>query len=439
MRGYHFVIMFLLTSACFGAQQAEVENVRTSREQAQSRVVFDLSAPVEHTLFALPDPHRVVVDMKNARMPQAISPPDPADRLLRRIRTAKRNGRDLRVVLDLKEPVRPQSFVLAPNGQYGHRVVIDLHAHRGERAPVRQISTNPDAPSSKLREVVIALDAGHGGKDPGAQGRGGTREKDVVLSITRQLARLINDERGMRAVLVRRGDYYLGLRRRMQIAREANADMFISIHADAYHSPAVSGSSVYALSNNGASSEAAKWLADRENAADRVGGVSIEDKDDLLVSVLLDLSQTATVSASMDVGSHVLRELGRLGKPHKASVQRAGFVVLKSPDIPSILVETGFISNPSEERKLRNPNHQRRLARAMFQGLHSYLTRNPPPNTLLAARQHVIGKGDTLSDIAKRYQVSLDALRSLNNLSGDLIRVGTVLHIPDTQGAYSGS
>lgn len=433
MRGYHVAAMLLLVPAFLGAQ-VEVENIRTSRGQAQSRIVFDLSAPVEHSLFTLPDPQRVVVDMNNVRARQAIPQPDPADRLLSRIRTAKRNGSDLRVVLDLKEPVRPQSFVLKPNGKYGHRLVIDLQARTRETAPLREAAPALGASSRTLREAVIALDAGHGGKDPGARGRGGTLEKEVVLSITRRLARLINDERGMRAVLVRRGDYYLELRRRIRIAREANADLFVSIHADAYHNAAVSGSSVYALSNNGASSEAAKWLADRENAADRLGGVSIEDKDDLLVSVLIDLSQTATVSASIDVGSYVLRELERLGQPHKASVQRAGFVVLKSPDIPSILVETGFISNPSEERKLRNSDHQRRLAKAMFRGLRSYLTVSPPPNTLLAARQHVIGKGDTLSAIAERYQVPLDALRTLNNLSGDLIRVGTVLHIPDAQG-----
>jgi N-acetylmuramoyl-L-alanine amidase len=433
MRGYHVAAMLLLLPAFLGAQ-VEVQNIRTSRDQAQSRIVFDLSAPVEHSLFALPDPERVVVDMKNVRARQAIPQPDPADRLLSRIRTAKRNGTDLRVVLDLKEPVRPQSFVLKPNGKYGHRLVIDLQARPRAHAPLREAATTLGASSGTLRDAIIALDAGHGGKDPGARGPGGTLEKEVVLAITRRLARLINAERGMRAVLVRRGDYYLELRRRSRIAREANADLFVSIHADAFHNPAISGSSVYALSNNGASSEAAKWLADRENAADRVGGVSIEDKDDLLVSVLLDLSQTATVSASIDVGSYVLGELGRLGHPHKASVQRAGFVVLKSPDIPSILVETGFISNPSEERKLRDSDHQRRLAKAMFRGLRGYLTVNPPPKTLLAGRQHVIGKGDTLSAIAERYQVPLDALRTLNNLSGDLIRVGTVLHIPDAHG-----
>ncbi len=433
MRGYLAAFVLLLGPAGVAAQ-VEVESVRTSRAEAQSRVVFDLSAPAEHSLFTLPDPQRVVVDLNNVRARRAITQPDPADPLLSRIRTAKRNGRDLRVVLDLKEPVRPQSFALKPQGGYGHRLVIDLHARARESTPGRQVPKPSSAAPRKLREVVIALDAGHGGKDPGAQGRLGTLEKDVVLSITRRLARLINDERGMRAVMVRRGDHYLELRRRIQIARQANADLFVSIHADAYRNRAISGSSVYAISNNGASSEAAKWLADRENGADRVGGVSIEDKDDLLVSVLLDLSQTATVSASVDVGTHVLRELERLGAPHKATVQRAGFVVLKSPDIPSILVETGFISNPREERKLRTADHQRRLAKAMFRGLHRYLTVNPPPHTLLAARQHVIGKGDTLSDIAKRYQVPLDALRALNNLSGDFIRVGTVLHIPDAHG-----
>ena len=433
MRGYCLAVMLLWMPICFGVQ-AEVEQVRTSREQAQSRIVFDLSAPVEHSLFTLSDPQRVVVDIRDVRIGQPIPPPDPADRLLGGIRSGKRNGRDLRVVLDLKAPARPQSFTLKPNEQYGHRLVIDLHARTQEKPASQRIVKALEASSATLREVVIALDAGHGGKDPGAVGPQGTFEKDVVLGITRRLAQLIDNERGMRAVLVRQGDEYLALRRRTQIAREANADVFISIHADAYPDARVSGPSVYALSTNGASSEAAKWLADRENAADRVGGVSLGDKDEVLVSVLLDLSQTATVSASIDVGLHVLRQLQRVSRPHKTSVQRAGFVVLKSPDIPSILVETGFISNPDEERRLRNPDHQRRLAQAMFRGLHGYLTLNAPPNTLLAVRQHVIGKGDTLSDIAARYQVPLHELRTFNNLSGDVIRAGRVLHIPGGRG-----
>lgn len=434
MRGLYAAAMLLLTFTCFG-WQPEVESVRLSQAQNHARVVFDLSGPADHTLLSLQRPERVVVDIRNVRLGQAVTQPESVDPLVRGIRAAPRNRRDLRVVLDLREPVRPKSFLLTPTADYGHRLVVDLHARGGgEITGQRPIAKATLASPSKFRDVVIAIDAGHGGKDPGARGQGGTLEKHVVLAISRHLARMIGEQRGMRAVMVRRDDYYVGLRRRMQIARDANADLFISIHADAYRHARVTGSSVYVLSKNGASSEAAKWIADRENAADRVGGVSIDDKDDLLVSVLLDLSQTVTLSASVDAATHVLRELEKLGAPHKQQVQRAGFMVLKSPDIPSILVETGFISNPHEERKLGDQRHQRELARAMLRGIRSYLTQNPPVNTLLAARKHIIGEGDTLSQIAVRYQVSLDALRAANNLSGDDIHIGTVLHIPEAHG-----
>jgi len=236
-------------------------------------------------------------------------------------------------------------------------------------------------------------------------------------------------------VLVRRGDYYIGLRKRMMIARERRADLFISIHADSFKDPRVRGSSVYVLSRNGASSEAARWLAEQENAADLVGGVSLDDKDDLLASVLLDLSQTATLSASTDVGTSVLKQLKTLGKTHKRRVQRAGFMVLKSPDIPSILVETAFLSNPTEEKCLRNRAHQRKLARAMVAGVRAYFRHNAPPGTRLAARSHVIVRGDTLGRIAGLYGVSLNDLRRANAINGSDIRVGQVLQIPSVSGS----
>jgi len=236
------------------------------------------------------------------------------------------------------------------------------------------------------RKVVIAIDPGHGGEDPGASGRLGTKEKDVVLAIGRELKTLLNQKYGIQAVLVRDGDYYISLKKRKRIARDHKADLLVSIHADAFRSPSVYGSSVYVLSERGASSEAAKWLADKENSADLVGGVSLEDKDDLLASVLLDLSQTATLDASINLGANVLGELKKLGKTHKPEVQRAGFVVLKSPDIPSILVETAFISNPDEERRLRNPRHQQHLAKAILNGILRYLKNNAPHDTVLAAR-----------------------------------------------------
>jgi len=298
-----------------------------------------------------------------------------------------------------------------------------------KQRPIKSIDENG------LRDVVIAIDAGHGGEDPGAKGRGGTYEKTVVLGIARKLAAMVKKETGMRPVLIRNGDYYLGLRKRMKKAREKRADVFISIHADAFRDPRVNGASVYTLSQRGASSEAARWLAEQENSADLVGGVKLEDKDDLLASVLLDLSQTATLQASHQLAKNVFGRLKKIGKTHKRRVQQAGFVVLKSPDIPSVLVETAYISNPSEERKLRSSKHQEKIAKAIMSGIRDYFRLHAPPGTMLAKmspREYTISRGDTLGQIAQRYQISLRSLRSANGLSGDRIRVGQVLRIPET-------
>jgi len=420
--------LLFLGSACVAAD-VRVENVRMWPAPDHTRVVFDISGPVEHALFSLEDPERVVVDLRDARLGLRPPVPDADDKLLAGIRSARRNASDLRVVLDLKRAVRPRSFLLKPNTSYGHRLVIDLYAREPEDRASAAARARPALPAP-LRDVVVAIDAGHGGEDPGAVGRGGTREKDVVFAVARTLEALIKRERGMRAVMIRKGDYYVGLRRRMRIARDHKADLFVSIHADAFRDPRVSGSSVYVISRNGASSEAARWLAEHENAADLVGGVRLDDKDDLLASVLLDLSQTATLSASVDVATKVLHRLKGLGKTHKPRVERAGFVVLKSPDIPSILVETAFISNPDEERKLRTRSHREAMARAIMEGIREYFDKNAPPGTLLAAREHVIAKGETLSGIASRYGVPLDSLRSVNGIDGELIQVGTTLKIP---------
>ena len=290
---------------------------------------------------------------------------------------------------------------------------------------------------AKLRDLVIAIDAGHGGEDSGARGKRGTHEKDVVLAIARRLARLVEKEPGMRPVLIRDGDYYIGLRQRIEKARKHRADLFISIHADAFRDRRVQGSSVFVISRSGASSEMARWLAARENASDLVGGVSLDDKDDLLAEVLLDLAQTATQEASNEVANRVLAEMKRVGKVHKKRVQRAGFVVLKSPDIPSMLIETAYISNPAEEKKLKSAKHQQKVANAIMAGVRSYFSANPPAGTLMAQnrpRRHVIRRGDTLSHIAKRYGVSMKSLRTTNKLKNDRLLVGKVLAIPSKGG-----
>jgi N-acetylmuramoyl-L-alanine amidase len=413
---------------------SSVENIRVWSEDGKTRVVLDLSRPAKHRIFTLRGPDRLVVDLKDSRLAESLRSLPAGGGSIKSIRSGVRANGQLRVVLDLNETVRSRSFTAGPNSQYGDRLVIDLQRNDTlktvKRASERQRSG---------RDVVIAVDAGHGGHDPGAIGRDKTREKDVALAIARRLANRINDEPGMSAVLVRSGDYYVEHWERMEIARRKNADLFISIHSDAVNDRRAKGSSVYVLSLKGASDEAAKRLAQRENASDLVGGVSLADKDPVLASVLLDLSQNATLSASLDVGDDVIRALSTIGPTHRRKVQQAGFLVLKSPDVPSILVETAYISNPTEEKLLRSRSHQDKLARTILAGVRKYFHANPPPNTRLAMVQrrptsrdvrHVISRGDTLSEIAERYNVSMSAIRSKNRLASDKVRVGQTLRIP---------
>lgn len=360
---------------------AVLEGLRTSSTGERERFVFELDRPVEHEIFTLGDPDRVVIDIEDTRLRQAL--PDSArdSGMVRRIRSARRNGDDLRVVLDLDAPGQPKSFLLSPAGDYGHRLVVDVV---GPQAGPGTAGGGP-APAKRARDLVIAIDPGHGGRDPGAIGSHGGLEKDIVLSVAKRLRALLADTPGFKPVMTRDGDVFLPLAERIQRAREARADLFVSIHADAFRNPRARGSSVYTLSVNGASSEAAKWLANRENAADLLGGVSLEDKDEMVASVLLDLSQTATIESSLNVGEQVLERLGGVNRLHRDSVQQAGFVVLKSPDIPSILVETAFISNPQEEHNLRSSGHQQKLAEAIRDGIRAYFEQRAPPGTRVYA------------------------------------------------------
>ncbi len=431
--GYRLIALLILCVSAPLWADNRIDGVRMWPAPDHTRLVFDTSGPLEHTLFTLKGPDRLVIDIKDASLIATTDGLDYATSLLSGIRSAQRNGNDLRVVLDLKQAVQPKSFVLRPNEEYGHRLVIDLLNSESKPAltPTTLKSINNRA---KARDVVIAIDAGHGGDDPGAIGPNGVREKDVVLAIARKLKTLVDREPGMRAVMIRDGDYFIGLKKRVKLARETHrADFLVSIHADSFRDRRARGSSVYTLSSGGATSEQARLLAEKENSSDLIGGVSLDDKDDLLASVLLDLSQTATIEVSSDVASRVLKGLKGVSRLHKRKVEQAGFRVLKSPDLPSILIETAFISNPSEERKLRDPAHQQKLARAMLNGVRGYFRQNPPPGTILALnkpRKHVISRGETLSGIAEQYRVSLDTLRSANNLRNNILRVGQVLQIP---------
>lgn len=423
-------LTLLLTSAAFAG--TTVENVRIWSENDKTRVVLDLSQPVEHNIFTLRGPDRVVIDLKDSRLGRSLSDMPRGAGAVRAIRSAIRADGKLRVVLDLNSPVRSRTFTAGPNATYGDRLVIDLQS-AGTLAPVKRASEE----YRPGRDIVIAIDAGHGGRDPGAVGARKTLEKDVALQISRELAKRVNAEPGMKAVLIRNADVYVDHRERTAIARRNQADLFVSIHADAVSDRRANGASVYALSLKGASDEAARQLARRENAS--VGGVSLDDKDDVIASVLLDLSQNASLSASLDVGNRVAREMGKVAKMHRKTVQQAGFLVLKSPDLPSILVETAFISNPAEEKKLRDKGHRARLSNAILAGIRSYFYTNPPPDTQIAMDlkrkpkkqvRHVVARGDTVSELAERYNVSSADIRRANKLSGDRIRVGQTLSIP---------
>ena len=413
----------------------QVNGARIWNAPDNTRLVFDISDAVEHSVFTLENPDRIVIDMKDTISSPVLEQVPLSDSLIKKIRSGIRKGTNLRIVLDMSKKVQPKSFVLKPNQNYGHRLVIDLDDINSVSTTTATVS--PKAPKTidqiskgELRDIVIAIDAGHGGEDPGARGHGGTKEKQVVLEVARELEKMIAKEKGMKPLMIRKGDYYLKLRKRMDIARQQKADLFISLHADAFRDPRARGSSVYVLSQSGATSEAARFLAESENSSDLIGGVSLDDKDDVLAKVLLDLSQAGTIDASLDASNEVLRSLRGVGKVHKKTVQQAGFVVLKSPDVPSMLVELAFISNPDEERKLKSTSHQQKMAAAILDGVKGYFAKHAPPGTLLAANRHIIENGDTLSDIAQKYSVSVESLRAANDIKGNRLRVGKVLRIP---------
>jgi len=452
----------LLTALSVNAWAAtQVKSVRLWRAPDNTRLVFDLSGPVQHSVFTLAGPDRLVIDINGATMGAPLELPT-ANTPITSVRSAQRTPTDLRVVIDLKKAVTPKSFTLAPNQQYGNRLVVDLFDSPADAEPATPAPTvtvapaipvTPTRPEIKLtpvpngkRDIVVAIDAGHGGEDPGALGGRGEHEKDVVLAIAKELQRQINSEKGFRAELTRTGDYFIPLRKRTDIARKKGADLFVSIHADAAPSKAAFGASVFALSERGATSETARWLADSENRSDLIGGagnVSLDDKDRMLAGVLLDLSMTASLTSSLNVGQKVLTNIGQITSLHKRRVEQAGFMVLKSPDIPSILVETGFISNANEANKLTTASHQQALARSIRTGVKQFFQQNPPPGTYIAwlrdsgkiARgpsNHVVTAGETLAMLAVRYEVPLATLRSANSLKSDELKIGQNLTIPST-------
>ncbi len=363
------------------AHAGEIRSVRVTQIDDHLRATFELSSSLDYSLFELAKPDRLVLDLRNASLASNFSEPTDTG-ILKTLRTGHHGKDGVRVVFDLTSAVQPKSFLLPPRHGIGYRLVVDLYKKGDSRSPVVK---SAKAITAEPRDIVIAVDAGHGGVDPGAKGRDGTREKVITLAVARDLKQLIDKQPGMRAVLTRTGDYFIPLKRRYEIARKAKADLFVSIHADAYASSDARGSSVWMLSTRGASSEAARWLADSENRVDLVGGVSLDDKDSTLAAVLLDLSQSATLEASGAVAKRVLQSLAKIGPTHRGYVEKANFVVLRSPDVPSILVETAFITNPTEEKRLTNPTQRKRLASAILDGVNDYFRSTPPPGSWFAA------------------------------------------------------
>ena len=420
------------------ADAAEIKNLRVWAGPEYTRAVFDVSGPLDYKVFELAKPDRIVLDLRDSRLGDEFSAP-AVKGVLKGLRAGKQGKGDARVVFDLAEGVRPKSFLLPPADKFGYRLVLDLYPSTTKQAPVKSVA---EVSAGKSRDVIVAIDAGHGGDDPGATGASGTHEKTITLAVARELKKAIDKTPGMTAMLTRDADYFIPLEQRYLKAREMKADLFVSIHADAFTSSDARGSSVWVLSPRGATNEAARWLADRENRADLVGGISLDDKDDTLAKVLLDLSQGATMGASNAVAEQVLASLKKLGPTHRNYVERANFVVLRSPDVPSILVETAFITNPAEEARLTNPDHRSKLADAILDGVRDYFRASPPPGSLFAANsrrergdrakasRYVVNRGDTLSAIAANHGLTTAQLRAANNLADERVRVGAVLEIP---------
>ncbi|MFJ3487576.1 N-acetylmuramoyl-L-alanine amidase [Pseudomonas sp. NPDC090202] len=403
MHRRQLLLNMLLASAAFAlpfsVNATQIRNARLWRSDSKLRLVFDLSGPVQYKTFTLTAPERIIIDVSGARLEGDFSQLALENTPIKAIRSGHFGQGDTRIVLDLASPVQLNSFLLGPEGAQGNRLVVDLGHEAAARAPVQlaaaaAVAKEPPAPvvdkHHPKRDIMVVVDAGHGGKDPGAIGSKGEREKDVVLSIAQLLAKRLKREKGFDVRLVRNDDFFVPLRKRVDIARKYNADMFISVHADAAPRLTASGASVFALSENGATSATARFMAQRENGADLIGAnslLNLKDKDPMLAGVILDMSMNATIAASLQLGHTVLGSLEGVTTLHQKRVEQAGFAVLKSPDVPSILVETGFISNSRDSQRLVTPRHQQAVADGLFDGMKQYFERNPPAGSYVAWRQ----------------------------------------------------
>lgn len=439
---------YLILLFSFDLAAAKLESIQIKKDAGKTSLLFSLNGAIAHKVFTLTNPDRVVVDFEQTQLACNLNKLNLNNGLIKLVRSGRPNPNTLRLVFEVRDAVRLRANSWGTSANQ-HGFSLDLSANHvsnnhknnnNNKIAPNQLSepivnTKPKA----LRDVIVVLDPGHGGHDPGAMGPKRSREKNITLAIAIKLKQLIDKQPGMRAVLTRNGDYYVGLRERLRIARKYNGDVFISIHADAFINQQSNGASVFALSQRGATSEAARWLAEKENYSE-LGGVNLRGLDDqsgLVRTVLIDLSQTATISASLHMGDAVLKHLNTVTHLHHHKVDQARFMVLKSPDIPSILIETGFISNPREEMNLTSASYQVRLCQSIFEGLHRYFQDYPPHGTSietgLAPKEsvHVVQAGDSLSKIAEQYHVSMALLQAMNHLNNHQIKTGQRLMLPD--------
>ncbi len=415
----HIFPSLLLIITTSNLWSATVEGIKLSNSNQCISIVFNLSGNIKYDIFTLINPDRLVIDFNNSHQTAKLAIPKFTNTLIHDIRYSMWENTTFRLVLDLNHSIKYGIKALIIDHSHYHKLIINISHKRPLNMIIRkkndcmipQIEYIASKLSHKMlmikvnntqiqRNIIIAIDAGHGGLDSGALGKGGTKEKDVVLDISKRLAQLVNNTMGMKAFLIRDKDEFITLRQRIKRAHENGSDMFISIHADSFHNSHVRGASVYVLSKHGASSEAAQLVADKENAADLPGNISLKDKDDLLVAVLLDLTQTVSLESSIKIANTVLSELKRVSHVHKKHVESAAFVVLRSPDIPSLLVETAFISNADEEQKLKSADYQNKLAHAIMNGIYSYYEYSLPPN-ITPIQQHLVQCGDTIISIAQ--------------------------------------
>ena len=444
------VLVLLLGSSGIGLQAAEVVDLRMWRAPDHTRLVLDLSDAVEYGSFLLEDPHRFVVDIKSSFTDLSFNGLDFSDSPISGIRSGVRNGDSLRIVLDLTSAVEPETFSLAPNSEFGERLVLDLYDKTGSQQSQSANLPENRTGSEARRDIVVAISAGHGGEDPGSIGYDGRiKEKNVTLAISQALYERLEKLPGYEPVMIREGDYYVELKRRPEIARQNRADLFVAIHADWYRNSRARGVTVYALSGDRADRENSARVAEKENSADLLGGVggdlALRELDDDVALTLVSLQMAWSMEQSLMAGTSILDSLAVVTRIRKTKVQQASLQVLNSPDIPSILIETGYLTNPEEAQRLSNRNFQERMALAIADGVANYFYEAPPDGTLVAWQKangviptsYTVRRGDTLSEIAEQFSLSVTELKSINGLQGNTIQVGQVLELPGSDSSLT--